>query len=315
LTGSSVAIRLLLGGMVALVAVFPATRGIGTAVAQSHRSDRPRLTATVAVVVDSRGKPAVAVLAANAKGWRVISRTPAVHGIRSMAWLPSGRKLAVTSAGGNLSNELRVIDRTRGTQRTLATAKRGEPAAFFGSVAWSPRGRWIAVTRSRSLYGADVNILDAGRGSLVRVFRVGARFDSALAWSDDGRSLYFAQQRTDATRPALRRLLVRTGKVFPIGQIRGFDPAPGPRGVLAYTVDDGIAVLEHGQERMVTGSRRGDRVPAWSHGGTRLFVERPEADCPRYGDPNLCSHVVVLMPGGGARRLLLRQLARNPATR
>jgi dipeptidyl aminopeptidase/acylaminoacyl peptidase len=188
---------------VGVATVGVATIGAGGAIAPSSSTALPRLGGEVAVVVESGGKQAVAVLSASAKGWRVVSRIPVKRGIRSIAWSPTWRKLAVTTAGGNLSNELRVIDLARGAQRTLATAKRADPAAFFGSLAWSPEGRRIAVTRSMGFYGADINILDASRGSLVRSFRASARYDSALAWSSDGASLYFAEQKTARTRPKL----------------------------------------------------------------------------------------------------------------
>jgi dipeptidyl aminopeptidase/acylaminoacyl peptidase len=298
--------------LVCVAAAGVAVIGIGAATAEPHRSTRPPPKGGVAVVVESGGKSALVVLAADAKGWRVVSRRRVTRGIRSMSWMPTGRKLAVSTFGGNLSNELRVIDPARGAQRVLATAKRAAPAAFFGSLAWSRDGRRIAVTRSMGLYGADINILDASKGSLVRSFHVSARFDSALAWSRDGRSLYFAEQKTGRTKPKLRQLGVATGKVLPINGVRGLDPRRRADGALSFTADDGIRVLQNGRVRKVAGSKRGDRLATWE--GKLLLVERPAPGCPRYVNP-VCSHVVVLMRNGRAPRYLLNGPARNPATR
>jgi len=293
------------------VAVSLATIGSGVAM---FSTGRPGQNSDVAVVLESRGKPAIGVLSAGSKGWRVRSLIPVNRGIRSMAWMPARRKLAVTTAGGNLSNELRVIDVPHRAQRTLANAKRSDMAAFFGSVAWSPDGRRIAVTRSMGLYGAEINVLGASGGSLLQSFHVSARYDSGLTWSHDGTALYYAEQRTERMRPKLRRLVIRTGKVLPIDG-SGLDPSARSDGVLALTTGNGIALLRDGHSRKVVGSRKGDRFPTWLRRGNLLLAERPAADCPRYGSPSVCSHVVVLRGSGGASRLLLKSLARNPATR
>lgn len=234
--------------------------------------------------------------------------------MRSIAWLPGGRKLAVTTAGGNLSNDLQVIDLANGTRRTLATARRAGTAAFFGSVAWSPGGRWIAVTRSKGLYGADIDLLDAATGSLVRVFRVAARSDSSLAWSPKGASLYFAAQRTDRAQPRLRRIVVRSGRVLPISGIRGLDPATRSDGAVFFSRPEGIAVVEGGRVRKVVGSKPGDRFPAWLEQGEALLLERPTGNCPRFANPSVCSRVIVLRRGTAPRNLL-RSTGRNPAAR
>jgi dipeptidyl aminopeptidase/acylaminoacyl peptidase len=296
------------------VAISLATVGSGAAIAHSFSAGRPVQKSDVAVVLEFRGKPAIGVLSGDSRGWRVSSRIPVNRGIRSIAWMPAGRKLAVTTAGGNLSNELRIIDVAQGAQRTLANAQRSDMAAFFGSVAWSPEGRRIAVTRSMGLYGADINIFAASGGSLLRSYHVSARYDSGLAWSRDGTVLYFAEQSTERIRPKLRRLVVRTGRVLPVDGVSGLDPNTRPDGALALTTESGIAIVRDGHSRKVVGSKKGDRFPTWLRKGN-LLAERPMADCPRYGSPSVCSHIVVLTGNRGAARTLLKVLARNPATR
>ena len=288
---------------------------VAAAATHSDHTDSPRLGKEVAVIVELRGKQVVAVLTANANRWRVGERIPVKHGIRSIAWDPTSRKLAVTTAGGNLSNELRVIDLARGGQRTLARAKRGDPAAFFGSLAWSPNGRWIAVTRSVGLYDAELNIFDASSGSLSRSFRVSARHDSSVAWSPNGASLYFAEQKSDRVQPRLRRLIVRTGRVLPIEGIRGLDPTSRSDDAVFFSRRDGIAVLKNGRVHKVVGSKAGDRFPTWLDQSKALLVERPTAGCPRFANPGVCSRVIVLMKVGAAPRNLIKSSARNPTTR
>ena len=302
----------LLGASPAVVAV--AVIGVGAANARPQSATVPALHAEAAVVVESGGRPAVALLSPAAKRWRVVSRIRVNRGIRALAWMPRGRKLAVTTNGGNLSNELQVIDALHGTHRTVATARRGEPPAFFGSLAWSPDGRWIAVTRSPELYDADIDLLDAKTGSVARSFHASARYDSALAWSADGRSLYFARQPTGHVQPSLQRLVVRTGKARPINGLRGLDPSVRSDGALAFAAADGIRVFRSGRERNVAGSKKGDRLPIWLRGRSLVLAERPAAGCPRYGGPMVCSHV-VLMGIGAAPRYLIDAPARNPATR
>jgi dipeptidyl aminopeptidase/acylaminoacyl peptidase len=304
---------LLLSGIVGL-AVIGVAVGFAT-VGSRAASEAPRFSGEFAVVVQSRGKQVVALVSADAMRARVVSRISVAGGIRAITWKPGARRLAVSTSGGNLSNTLRVIDLRRGVQRTLASAKRGDPAAFFGALAWSPDGRRIAVTRSRDLYGAEIDVLDAAKGSLLRSFRVGARFDSALSWSRDSASLYFAEQRTARARPRLRRLIVATGRVVPVGGVRGLDPSTRSDGALAFTADDGIRIFQNGRQRKVPRSMRGDRFATWSRDGRTLLAERSAAGCPRYVNPTLCSHVVLLTPNGMAVRSLLHTPARNPALR
>jgi DNA-binding beta-propeller fold protein YncE len=259
----------------------------------------------VAVVVDAGAAQAVALLS---PGGRVVSRIPVARGIRSLAWRPSGGKLVVSTGGGNLSNELRVIDLAGGGQRTLAGSKRASPAAFFGSVAWSPNGRSIAVTRSPELYGAEIDVIDASTGKLLRALRVGARLDGGLSWSRDGSALYFTRQPKDRAPAAIGRVGLATGTAVRLGA--GLDPQVRADGAIAFTAPGGIVVRRHGR---AAGSRKGDRLAAWLSGGKTLLAERPATPgCPRQIHP-ACSHVVVL--AGGTARLLLPGPARNPATR
>jgi len=201
-----------------------------------------------------------------------------------------------------------VIDLARGTQHTLAGAKRASPAAFFGSVAWSPNGRWIDTTRSPELYGAEIDVLDARSGRLIDAFHVAARADGGLSWSTDGADLYFARQSGGRVRPTLRRLVAATGRTVSLGVV-GLDPQIDSDGVIAFTAPDGVRLLG---QRKYRGSRAGDRLAAWT--SDALLVERPAgAGCPREIHP-VCSHVLRLVLDA-APRLLLRTPARNPAAR
>lgn len=230
-----------------------------------------------------------------------------------MAWSPTRRMLAVSTAGGNLTNELQIIDLAHGGKRILARAQRDDPAAFFGSIAWSPQRRWIAVTRSRSLYGAEIDLLDATTGTLYRSYPVSARYDSALAWSRDGTRLYFTGQKSDRAHPMLLQLVISTGAVLSVDHTRGLDPSVSSKSALAFTSGDGVRTIRGGQERKIAGTKPGDRFAAWIGNGKQLLVERPTPNCPRYASPG-CSHVLLLATNRDAPLYLLRERARNPAT-
>lgn len=316
--------RTALAGAVVIVAAGVAGGVIWALPAGGGKGEKPAALASAgkfagAAVVVEDGHT-LGLLSKGAKGWQVVSRIPVRHGIRSVAWMPGGSKVAVSTSGSNVSNELRVVDLVRGTQHTLVTARenRTAPVAFFQALAWSPTGQRIAVARSCCLYGARIDIRDASRGSLIRSFRVFARSDSALAWSSDGTSLYFAQQRTGRNQPKLRRLVVATGSVAPVGGIRGLDPSVRSGGALFYTAEDGIRILQSGESRKVPGSKTGDRFATWFKAGKVLLVERPvpsDYECPRQiAGTKLCSHVVALA-WNGTSHYVLGALARNPATR
>jgi dipeptidyl aminopeptidase/acylaminoacyl peptidase len=296
-----------------LVAVVVAATVAGAA---SGNADATRRAPEVAVVVQRAGEEAVAVLAQRGSGWRQTARIRVDRGVRSIAWAPNGRKLAVSTGGGNLSNELRVIDLARGGQRALASAKRTAPAAFFGALAWSPDGSRIATTRSMGLYGAELDLLSASTGALIRSYAAAARFDSAITWAKDGKSLYFARQPSARSRPTLQRLLLADGKVVQVGDTSGLDPNMRSDNSLSFTAPDGIRLLERGRERKISASRRGDRFSSWLADRRTLIVERPSANCPRYIVGSvLCSHVVFLTQAEGRSTYLLKASARNPAAR
>lgn len=297
---------------VAAAGVVLVVGGCGGSAAPTVDAAAPAVAGKIAVVVESRGTQAVAVLSRSGTRWRVVKRIPVRRGIRSIAWRPIDGTLAVSTGGGNLSNELRVIDVARGTQRTLASARGSAPAAFFGSLAWSPDGRRIAVTRSMSLYGADIAIVDVSTRSLTRSYRVSARHDSGLAWTADGKAVYFAEQTTSRREPTLRLLTLTTGAVRSLQGIRGLDPARGS-GALWFSSAEGVAALENGRVRRLKASRKGDRFPAWLSAHGAVVVERPATGCPRFATPP-CSRVVLLRQPGTATPLL-RGFARNPATR
>jgi Tol biopolymer transport system component len=294
---------------VALAAVFALDGSAAPSSRAVPRASRP----AVAAVVNGKRGPTVGLISYDGSHWQVLSRLGLRDGARAISWEPGGNLLALTTAGGTDSNELHVLDLTRKTERVLTRSRQGDPAAFFETLAWSPSGRWIAVTRSPGLYGAEIEVINAASGSIARRFRKNARLDSALSWSADEKSIYFTQQR-EGNAPLLRRLVRASGNVVPVPGPHGLDPAIRRDGTLAVTVRLGIAIVRKGRSRRLAGSTIGDRFPQWSHDGSLLFVERPSADCPRFGNPAICSHVVAL-PLRRRTTSALPRLARNPATR
>lgn len=280
----------------------------------SLTAEKARHAATAAAIMNQRGAQAVGLLSYDGTRWRILARVPLQSGARAIGWRPTGNALAVTTAGGNLSNELRLIDLTHQTAKVLARAKGRDPAAFFGTVAWSPSGRSLAVTRSAGLYRGEIDLINAATGSITRRFRKNARYDSSVSWAPDEASLYFTQQ-LEGKAPMLRRLILRNGKVvFVPGQAHGFDPTTRRDGALAVTTPSGIVIVSRGESRKVRATRGGDRFPKWSRDGTVLYIERPAESCPRFGNPDICSHVIAVSARGNASRVL-PTLARNPAAR
>jgi DNA-binding beta-propeller fold protein YncE len=257
--------------------------------------------AEAAVVVEQRGTQAVALLAGDASGWRIVTRVPVEPGIRGLAWRPDGRLLAVTTMGGNLSNEVLVIDVERDSERVLATAAEPPDAAFFGSVAWSPDGARLAVTRGTGLFGAEVAVLDSATGELHDLFGVGARLDGGVAWSADVAAVLYAAQTGAGAAPAVHRLAVAGGAVSPVAHAAGLDPASGPGGAVAVTEPGGVSIAAGGRAEPLPATVPGDRASAWIT-DQLLLIERPTADCPRHAFPQLCSQVVLLAPRGRRRR-------------
>lgn len=264
-------------------------------------------------LVEIRGGTTRALLALSGEdAVRLLPRAVAPDGVRSLALSPDGNRLALATAGGAISNELRVLDLRDRTVRTLSGSLRRSPAAFFDSVAWAPDGDRLAVTRGPGLYGASIEVLDATSGALQHAYRVKARLDSALTWTADGRRVVFARQ--SAPGPArLRSLDLASGRTATADVQHGLDPALGPDGKLALVGRAGVFVRTRATERSVPRTRPGDRYPRWLPDGRRLIVERASPSCPRsYPGPKLCSHVVILSLDDKPARDIAGRPARSP---
>jgi hypothetical protein len=298
------------GARVTLAVVLAA---LGLAVAAADGPARAPGVVGAIVVVGAFPHQSVATVATGGGAGRVVARY-SVPGIRSLAWSPDRRHVAVVTAGSSTTNAVELLNLATGTTRRLADARRRSPAAFFGTAAWVPTGDVLAVTRSRSLFGARIELLDARTGRVRKSFRVFARLDSGLSWTSTGRGVVFAEQRDAGQRPRLRLLVVGSGHVEDLGYSSGLDPAVR-RGAVAFAAADGIRVGVGGHESLLRGSRRADRAPSWSSSGKSLLLERPTGNCPRSFTPQPCTHVLVVSAATGAARPLLSVPARAPVSR
>jgi hypothetical protein len=235
--------------------------------------------------------------------------------VRALALDSDGRSVAFTTFGSSITNQLKVLDLSNGRSRLVARAQTSHLPAFFGELAWRPSGRGvIAVTRGPSLTGAAIALIDTRTGRTHRSFDVSARLDGRVAWTMDGRGVFFSQASTLKQMPSIRLLDVGSGQTSPTG-IRALDPAVSPSGILAFASADGIRTRAGGQTRHVRGTRKGDRAPAWTAGGKLILLERPIGACPRDYIGIVCSQILVTRIRGGEAKPLLGIRARAPATR
>lgn len=256
------------------------------------------------------GRQSIQLLSLDRRGHAVVVRRIAVvDGVRSIALSRDGRRLALSTQGGNLRNRLDVVDLRSGS-RVSSDSLQGEGAAFYGSVAWSPDGRWLAVARWSDAFGAPIEIRDARSLRRTKTLRVSARLDRGLAWSTDGRSLFYVHQPTLRHPPRLRSVRVHDGRIGAV-IARGFDPHVTQSGELAYAAAGGIWVRAKGRSARIVGMRPGDRAPLAAP--RRIVFERPvRADCPPGAFPVLCSVVLSIDRASGASTPVVQRLARSP---
>jgi tricorn protease len=148
-------------------------------------------------------------------GTRQELRVAAGDAVATPVWSPDGNRLAFARDG----REIVVVELPGGRERVVATGLIWRPP--FGlarPLAWSPDGRWLAYLAAddRMFMNVYVARADAERASGVpaggrAVSRLANSFGGSLAWSPDGRSIYFdTQHRTEDGRIARVDLVPRT---------------------------------------------------------------------------------------------------------
>jgi C-terminal processing protease CtpA/Prc len=122
---------------------------------------------------------------------------------------PDGKKVAYVRDG----HELHVRDVASGDDRVVASAQLWDaPFTSPEPLVWSPDGRWLAYFATDAHMFTNVWVVPADGGADPRpASGLADSFASTLAWSKDGRTIYFdTQQRTEDGRIARVDLMPRT---------------------------------------------------------------------------------------------------------
>ncbi len=110
--------------------------------------------------------------------------------------------------------ELRVLTIATATERVLATGPFGDALSAPGPI-WSPDEKWIAILAIGAKSFTNVSLVPTGApgGPPRPVSFLSNVFANTLAWSPDGRAIFFdTRQRTEPGRLARVDLTLRTPK-------------------------------------------------------------------------------------------------------
>ncbi|HYC05258.1 MAG TPA: winged helix-turn-helix domain-containing protein [Azospirillaceae bacterium] len=240
-------------------------------------------------------------------GWEVLRVTPAVRELDmqlSPALSPDGEMLAYTSLTPPDRNSDLYLRRLDGSAPRRLT----DHPDWEISPAFSPDGWRLAYLRTGPNRPCEIRVYDlpSGPDRLVRGCEAGTR--TALAWSPDGRMLYYTHRDSVRSPSGLVRVPVDGGEPERVTQptvlgmadaYAAFSP-DGRR--LAFlrlagggTADLFVMDMATGEQRQVTHDSAPQRGVAWDRTGEGLFFVSARA-----GDRNLWW---VPASGGNPRRL------------
>jgi tricorn protease len=113
---------------------------------------------------------------------------------------PDGKKLAYVHAG----TEVHVKDLASGKDQRLATGLLWTwPFLRSAPLVWSPDGKWLAYFNDDKRGFGNVWVVPAAGGEARPVSGLADASGSTIAWSSDGKTIYFdTQQRTEPGRVA-----------------------------------------------------------------------------------------------------------------
>ncbi len=119
-----------------------------------------------------------------------VTGAPTFIGGRSPAWSPDGRQLAVLG-DGDQGTQLRILDLGTGTATT-------REFNVYGGLSWSPDGRWIVAPSWEDRRNAEILRMDVLTGAVIDVgLSSDAGRQSQLAWSPDSQRLAFARRTSN----------------------------------------------------------------------------------------------------------------------
>jgi len=198
-------------------------RGILFAASAKDAGDATRVTTAAGIVSQPAWAPdsrRVAYVAAREGAQRIYMHdftssqetplTKAGGADISPVFSPDGTQLAFVRD----RRELRVLTMATGAERVLATGALAD-AIDTPSPVWSPDGKWIALFAIGSKSFTNVNLVPvASTGGPLRPISFLANvYANTIAWSPDGRTVYFdTRQRTESGELARVELTRRTPK-------------------------------------------------------------------------------------------------------
>ena len=179
------------------------------------------------------GAIGMASKAANGSGAEVVMRVDATASLGfGDAWLPDGKRLLVTSAGGSL--DVALLD---AEHRTL-TPVFASPTAAEYAPALSPDDRYVAYTSTEtSVDEVFVETFPPGGGK----WQVSTRGGMNPVWSRDGRELYYIEEEKvmavdvdtrGVFRPGVPHALFTGPYDLRTPPVRNFDVGPDGRFVV-----------------------------------------------------------------------------------
>ena len=154
---------------------------------------------------------------------------------------PDGKSLAFVRG----DSEIRALDMTSKQERLLAKGVFDRPP-FVGTppFVWSPDNRWVALLSTGTKGFTNVNVVTADGANLRPITFLANSFANTIAWSPDGKTIYFdTGQRTETRQIARVDLIPRTPQfredqfrdLFKEDPIRPAPPANPPREQAAET--------------------------------------------------------------------------------
>lgn len=112
---------------------------------------------------------------------------------------PDGKAIAFVRDG----KELHVVSLDTRADRVVATGSLAGSLTEGRPIAWSPDGKWIATLARGTKGFTNIGVVAAEGGDLRMVSALPNMFSDSLAWSNDGRSIFFVTaQRTEDGRVA-----------------------------------------------------------------------------------------------------------------
>ncbi len=136
------------------------------------------------------------VMGVDGSGQRVLESGPAFASHVPGDWTPDSRRLLITVTSKDDTKSIAMLTVADGSVRTLKSLDWRYP----GNLRVSPDGRRVAyaVAPERGSSARDVYVLDLD-GTRERRLTTDDEWKDVIGWSDDGRTLYYATRKNDAS--------------------------------------------------------------------------------------------------------------------